>query len=164
MLKIDFEDLSVKISYEILIKIQEFIQDDSIKPESGGILIGHDLQDNNFSITDISTPSVYDKSNRFNFIRSKKNAQLILNKFFKESNGKKIYLGEWHTHPEDFPTPSSVDKKSILERLHNDVLNSEIIFMIIVGRKSFYISFVKTDGIKNEKNINFKDIDYEFHL
>ena len=87
-----------------------------------------------------------------------------MNKFFKESNGKKIYLGEWHTHPEDYPTPSLLDNKSILERMQKDVLNSEIIFMIIVGRKNFYISFVKMDGIKNEKNINFKDIDYEFHL
>lgn len=159
MLKIEFEDLSVKISHEVILRMYQFIQDDKNKPESGGILIGHDLQDNNFSITDISTPSIYDKSNRFNFTRSKKNAQLILNKFFKESNGKKIYLGEWHTHPEDYPTPSTVDKKSILERIHKDVLNSEIIFMIIVGRKSFYISYVKMDGIKKEKNISFKDID-----
>jgi integrative and conjugative element protein (TIGR02256 family) len=164
MLVIELEDLSIKISFEVLKKMFHYVQNDNNKPEAGGILIGHDLEDNNFSITDISIPSVYDKSSRFNFTRSKKNAQQILNKFFKESNGKKIYLGEWHTHPEDYPTPSLLDNKSILERMQKDVLNSEIIFMIIVGRKNFYISFVKMDGIKNEKSINFKDIDHEFHL
>lgn len=164
MLVIELENLSIKISFEVLEKMFHYIQNDTNKPEAGGILIGHDLEDNNFSITDISVPSVYDKSSRFNFTRSKKNAQQILNKFFNESNGKKIYLGEWHTHPEDYPTPSHLDNKSISERMQRDVLNSEIIFMIIVGRKNFYISFVKKDGIKNEKNISFKDIDHEFHL
>ena len=164
MLVIELGGASIKISFEVLEEMFHYIQNDNNKPEAGGILIGHDLEDHNFSITDISIPSVYDKSSRFNFTRSKKNAQKILNKFFKESNGKKIYLGEWHTHPEDYPTPSLLDNKSILERMQRDVLNSEIIFMIIVGRKKFYISFVKIDGIKNEKSINFKDIDYEFHL
>lgn len=158
MLIIELGGLSIKISFEVLEKMFHYIQNDNIKPEAGGILIGHDLEDNNFSITDISIPSVYDKSSRFNFTRSKKNAQLILNKFFKESNGKKIYLGEWHTHPEDYPTPSPIDNKSILERIQRDVLNSEIIFMIIVGRKGLYITYVEMNGIKTEKIINFEEI------
>lgn len=158
MLVIELEGLSIKISFEVLEKMFHYIQDDNNKPEAGGILIGHDLEDNNFSITDISIPSVYDKSSRFNFTRSKKNAQQILNKLFKESNGKKIYLGEWHTHPEDYPTPSPLDSKSIVERMQRDVLNSEIIFMIIIGRKRLYITYVEINGIKTKKNINFEEI------
>ena len=158
MLIIESGGASIKISFEVLEKMFHYIQDDNNKPEAGGILIGHDLEDNNFSITDISIPSVYDKSSRFNFTRSKKNAQQILNKLFKESKGKKIYLGEWHTHPEDYPTPSPLDSKSIVERMQRDVLNSEIIFMIIIGRKGLYITYVEMNGIKTKKNINFEEI------
>ena len=81
----------------------------------------------------------------------------IINKIFKDSKGKKIYLGEWHTHPEDYPTPSGLDKKSILEQIRGNILNSETIFMLIIGRKGLYISYVEKTGIKTEKNIKFEE-------
>lgn len=74
---------------------------------------------------------------------------------FKDSNGKKIYLGEWHTHPEDYPKPSSLDKNSILKQIRGNILNSEIIFMLILGRKNINISCVEKNGIKASKNIDF---------
>ena len=160
MIEFELGDLSIKISEEVFEKMKSFIQDENHKPEAGGILIGHYLEDNNYSITDVSSPSELDKSSRFNFTRSKKNAQKIINKIFKDSKGKKIYLGEWHTHPEDYPTPSSLDKKSILEQIRGNILNSETIFMLIIGRKGLYISYVEKTGIKTEKNINFEEIIY----
>ncbi|HTG65019.1 MAG TPA: Mov34/MPN/PAD-1 family protein [Flavobacterium sp.] len=157
MIELELGDLSIKLSEEVFEKMKLFIQDQSQKPEAGGILIGHYLDNNNYSITDVSLPSKHDKSSRFNFTRSKKNAQKIINEFFKDSKGKKIYLGEWHTHPEDYPAPSGLDKKSILEQIRGNILNSEIIFMLIIGRKGFYISYVEKTGIKIEKNIKFDE-------
>ena len=157
MIEFELGDLSIKISEEVFEKMKSFIQDENHKPEAGGILIGHYLEDNNYSITDVSSPSELDKSSRFNFIRSKKNAQKIINKIFKDSKGKKIYLGEWHTHPEDYPTPSGLDKNSILEQIRGNILNSETIFMLIIGRKGLYISYVEKTGIKTEKNIKFEE-------
>ena len=157
MMEFELGNLSIKISEEVFEKMKSFIQDEKYKPEAGGILIGHYLEDNNYSITDVSSPSKLDKSSRFNFTRSKNNAQKIINKIFKDSKGKKIYLGEWHTHPEDYPTPSGLDKKSILEQIRGNILNSEIIFMLIIGRKGLYISYVEKTGIKTEKNIKFEE-------
>ena len=158
MIVLELGNLSIKISIEVLEKMKIFIQDESHKLEAGGILIGHYLDDNKFSITDVSLPCKFDKSSRFNFTRSKKNAQNIINKIFKESNGKKIYLGEWHTHPEDYPTPSCMDNKSILEQVQGNILNSEIIFMLIVGRNGIYISSVEKKGIKNSINMIFNEL------
>ena len=109
MIEFELGELSIKISEEVFEIMKSFIQDENHKPEAGGILIGHYLEDNNYSITDVSSPSELDKSSRFNFTRSKKNAQKIINKIFKDSKGKKIYLGEWHTHPEHHPSPSATD-------------------------------------------------------
>ncbi len=71
---------------------------------------------------------------------------------------EKIYLGERNSHPEDFPSPYGLDKKSILEQIRGNILNSEIIFMLIIGRKGLYISYVEKTGIKTEKNIKFENI------
>ncbi|MEZ0129613.1 Mov34/MPN/PAD-1 family protein [Flavobacterium sp. LBUM151] len=158
MIEFDLGNLSVKISRDVLGNLKKFIQDDLQKPESGGVLIGFYIEDDTYSITDISFPSSYDKSSRYNFTRSIKNAQNVLNDFFKESNGKKIYLGEWHTHPEDFPTPSSLDEKSILQQMRGNILNSQIIFMIIIGRKGIYISSVNKNGIKTKKKVRFDEL------
>ncbi|MFD0836666.1 Mov34/MPN/PAD-1 family protein [Mariniflexile aquimaris] len=155
MIEFKLGNLSIKISEEVFEKMKSFIQDENHKPEAGGILIGYYLEDNNYSIIDSSLPSRFDKSSRYNFTRSKKNAQKIINKNFKDSKGKKIYLGEWHTHPEDYPTPSCLDKKSILEQIRGNILNSKIIFMLILGRKGIYISYADKNEIKAFKNINF---------
>ncbi|WP_100612825.1 Mov34/MPN/PAD-1 family protein [Confluentibacter lentus] len=155
MIEFKLGNLSIKISEEVFEKMKSFIQDENHKPEAGGILIGYYLEDNNYSIIDSSSPSRFDKSSRYNFTRSKKNSQKIINKNFKDSKGKKIYLGEWHTHPEDYPTPSCLDKKSILEQIRGNILNSKIIFMLILGRKGIYISYADKNEIKAFKNINF---------
>jgi integrative and conjugative element protein (TIGR02256 family) len=46
------------------------------------------------------------------------------------------YLGEWHTHTEDIPTPSSVDLSEW--NLIKSTRPYPIVFMIL-GKKDFYI-------------------------
>ena len=54
----------------------------------------------------------------------------------RNSHGEISYLGEWHTHPEDFPKPSIVDKQE-----WNNIKSKRKypIFFLIIGRKDFYI-------------------------
>ncbi|SMP15208.1 Mov34/MPN/PAD-1 family protein [Flavobacterium hercynium] len=158
MIEFNLGNLFVKISRDVLANLKKYIQDDLHKPESGGVLIGFYIEDNIYSITDVSFPSSYDKSSRYNFTRSIKNAQNVLDDFFKKSNGKKIYLGEWHTHPEDFPMPSSLDEESILQQIRGNILNSKVIFMVIIGRKGIYISSVDKNGIKTKNKVKFHEI------
>jgi len=158
MIIVKLGNIKVKIYKTVLDKMNDYIQDVSSKPESGGILMGYVLKENVFAINDISVPSKFDKASRYNFTRSKKNAQMILNKAFKSSNGKQIYLGEWHTHPEDYPSPSNLDFKSIKKQFHGNILNSPVIFMLIYGRKGFYITHENSDSIRSEQNISFNPL------
>lgn len=102
--------------------------------ESGGILLGR-VRDNysEFIITDISEPCIKDKSGRCYFIRNKENAQMIINKNWKQSSGQINYLGEWHTHPEYNPTPSFIDKRLLSQCLKKNEYPFNGLFMIIVG-------------------------------
>lgn len=42
------------------------------------------------------------------------------------------YLGEWHTHPEEIPTPSVIDRIGWAKKLLADSF-SEAIFFVILG-------------------------------
>ena len=91
-------------------------------------------------------PNKFDKATRTGFIRDKDAAQVIVDFEFINSDNKSIYLGEWHTHPEDIPTPSEQDMKMIKEQFHKNSLNEPVIFLVIVGLKKNYINIY--DGKK----------------
>ena len=61
-----------------------------------------------------------DKRSRFSFIRSKISAQRIVDKKWHDSNGIENYLGEWHSHPENCPTPSHTDRELIQQVIKDD--------------------------------------------
>jgi integrative and conjugative element protein (TIGR02256 family) len=44
-----------------------------------------------------------------------------------------VYLGEWHTHPEADPTPSSIDRADWKLRLARDRIDADFVFFLIVG-------------------------------
>lgn len=108
------------------------------KPESGGILLGK-VYENEIRVKKASIPTVFDSSKRYNFIRHKKSAQLFTNYEFKNSGGTIIYIGEWHTHPETIPTPSSTDIKMISTQFRKNKINETFLLMIIVGLKDVYL-------------------------
>ncbi len=155
MMVIELGEMLLRIDQKVFDKVKTFIQDDEYKPEAGGILLGYYIDDYSFYITDFSTPSENDKSSRFNFLRSFINAQKLIERYFKSSKGKKIYLGEWHTHPEKLPTPSNTDLNSFKEQLKKNVLNSKFIFMIIIGTEVIYAGAYYKDGLINQKLIPF---------
>jgi integrative and conjugative element protein (TIGR02256 family) len=61
------------------------------------------------------------------------------------------YLGDWHTHPQDFPTPSSTDERKLRDIFINS--NHELPFMllVVVGTtttpKGLYIGAVTSANI-----------------
>ena len=155
MMVIELGDMILRIDQKVIDIFNSFIQDDRNKPEAGGILMGYYIDDYSFYVSDLSTPSENDKRSRFNFIRSFINAQKFIERFFKSSKGKKIYLGEWHTHPEKLPTPSSTDLKSFEVQLKNNKLNSKFIFMIIIGTAGIYVATYCKLGLINKRQIPF---------
>lgn len=113
-------------------------QDSPRKPEQGGILLGQ-VVDNRIYIMRVSTPTAMDKMSRSSFVRDRGAAQVIVNHEFENSNGKTIYLGEWHTHPEDTPSPSSVDIEMIKNQRKRTLANVPFLLMMIVGLGDIYV-------------------------
>ncbi|GGF50896.1 Mov34/MPN/PAD-1 family protein [Echinicola rosea] len=125
--------------------LRKYKQVNSKSHESGGILLGQ-VKGNSIYIMRASIPTNWDKSSRNSFNRCKDIAQVIINYEFANSNQKTIYLGEWHTHPEKSPTPSSVDKKMILDQFKDNELNEPFLILVIQGIKGIHISITNEEG------------------
>lgn len=106
--------------------------------ESGGIILGQ-VENGKVYVTKLSIPNQLDKANKTYFERHQLPAQLIINHEFHNSDGKTIYLGEWHTHPELHPTPSHMDIKMLQKQFEMNTINIDCIFLIIQGISHVYI-------------------------
>ncbi|MDV5860594.1 hypothetical protein DT381_02275 [Pseudomonas aeruginosa] len=106
--------------------------------ESGGILIGI-RRGEHFEVTAATMPQISDKRSRFRFERVEKGHSDLLKRHWLESKGEENYLGEWHTHPEDYPSPSNLD---LSEWQRAATHHKCSLIMIIVGRKANYFSLV----------------------
>lgn len=142
--------------YQIILHVQpleimeHFAQYRRRAPESGGIVLGK-LIDGQINVLKLSVPTSLDKSSRTNFERSKVAAQIIIEYEFHNSSGQLAYLGEWHTHPEDYPTPSSTDLNMLKDQYRNNKLSTDFILLIIRGIRGFYIRIVDKNGIYESK-------------
>ena len=145
------EDITLAISSDVIEKLYKYKQVNKSDNEAGGILLGRIKYDySKYELIDISEPCNRDKRSRFSFIRNKNKAQKIINKAFKDSDGVVQYMGEWHTHPEVHPTPSSVDIKLITDcTVQENIPN--IIFLIIVGYEGNLYVGCSQEGSKLRK-------------
>ena len=77
-------------------------------PESGGILLGY-RRGSHLHVTEATAPLASDQASRTRFFRSAAPHQQAALARWRQSDGTIDYLGEWHTHPEHSPSPSTID-------------------------------------------------------
>jgi integrative and conjugative element protein (TIGR02256 family) len=111
--------------------------------ESGGILIGK-RRGEHFEVTIASSPQAQDVQSRCRFTRLPNGHQKIAEERWLATDGEDNYLGEWHTHPENFASPSGIDIREWkkLSRLHNVPL-----VVIIVGLERSYFGLLTGSAI-----------------
>lgn len=98
----------VLVEAEPLALVDRYWQDGADKPESGGILLGY-RRGEHLHVTMATTPQAADRGWRFLFKRSARHHQEIALRQWNASDKTMDYLGEWHTHPQSCPFPSSTD-------------------------------------------------------
>jgi integrative and conjugative element protein (TIGR02256 family) len=110
-------------------------QTDRSTPEAGGMLLGRLIAGADDAIVDrVTLPSPDDHASRFHFFRARRPANLVIRKHWEQSSATCNYLGEWHTHPEDRPTPSCVDLRNWRRILTKSTFEQDFLLFIIVGR------------------------------
>lgn len=107
------------------------------KNEDCGILFGSQVSDRKIRINSISesccdNTSALKCSCHLDVAKANK----LIEEEFSKSNQTRFYIGEWHTHPEDNPSPSYQDLNSLKESYYkNKLVISNLILMAIIGRK-----------------------------
>ena len=140
----NIDEYLFEIKETVLEELQTHIQTDGV--ELAGVLTGSIINDKHYRICKISPVcSQYTTSSRTSCQRNAQIANEFILSDFEESNHKRIYIGEWHTHPEDTPTPSGIDINSIATLAQQGHDNLVGLFLIIIGRKSIYYGI--HDGI-----------------
>ena len=86
--------------------------------ESGGILLGS-YRGNHIEVIDATLPGKKDIRRKNEFIRIDKHHQIYAEKLWRKSEGKITYIGEWHTHPTNTPSPSPIDIAEWNKKLPN---------------------------------------------
>ncbi len=144
-------DYRVVLSESALAVFKNYVQDELHKNEAGGILLGS-VEGKTIYVVKASVPNKFDKATRTSFIRDKNAAQIIVDYEFENSAGKMFYVGEWHTHPEDYPTPSGQDRHMTIEQFNKSRLSQPFSLMIIQGIKDIYIALYDSKTILEPKN------------
>lgn len=147
MLIFSNELFSVEFRDDILQIFYSFRQDTHEKYEAGGILMGKRLLNGNIIITDVTSPQKEDTRKRTFFKKKTEIHQSISDILWKKSSGKTIYLGEWHTHPENNPIPSCVDIRGWRLSVNKQANDKTYIFVILGIKELAVWSYSKKDGL-----------------
>lgn len=124
-------NLVLIINDDVFQKLNIYRQYYRLSMESGGLLIGRTNIEGTTRIYEITEPMENDIRGRIIFRRKDKRHL----KYLSRANERCLcFKGNWHTHPQDTPTPSWLDKKSWKNAIINSKPGeSEYIFFIIVG-------------------------------
>lgn len=119
---------------------EEYAQRDPALPESGGILLGY-VRGPHLDVIEATRPTASDQRFLSFFNRSPDGHRVIAERRWLESEGFVRYLGEWHTHPQDYPAPSYIDKKG-WQKIAQKRADKRPLLAIIVGRKDLHVELI----------------------
>lgn len=131
----DHQNGFILVRHKIIRTIKLLARKGGIKTETGGILLGC-YRPPHIDVTSLTTIQKQDQASKFGFFRKDRSHNRIALYKWKRSRGYVNYIGEWHTHPERHPKPSSIDIAEWRKLLRKE--KRDMIF-IIGGFKSEWI-------------------------
>lgn len=134
----------IHLAEPVLAVFKRHIQEQPSDCEAGGLLLGT-VHGSNIAVVEATIPTFWDKRFRFLFERAPFGHSSIAKARWKASGGTVRYIGEWHTHPQDFPLPSRIDRTE-WNALSCTRLDGRPMLAVIVGRQDLYVELVPHSG------------------
>jgi len=145
---------NILIEPSVVELVRGYCQHQSNMPESGGILLGY-RRGTHLHVVSATTPQRDDQRKRFHFSRCDQYHQNVAISQWNMSGNTMDYIGEWHTHPEPKPTPSSLDmsewKKICCAR------KSSMVFLIVGWTGVFWLGVGRGQHIAQVSEVSIED-------
>lgn len=104
----DRKNSRVLVEDSVLRDVSAYRQVERAATEAGGILLGY-RRDAHLHVVMATAPGPSDTRSKFRFCRDdESHARIALSEWTK-SGETMDYIGEWHTHPQSQPQPSTLD-------------------------------------------------------
>jgi integrative and conjugative element protein (TIGR02256 family) len=136
VIAIDERGTIVLIERNVMAALASFTRPPHEKKEAGGILIGS-YRGPHIDVIACTLPMPSDRRCAFTFDRKDKGHDVAAKTYWKESGGRLTFVGEWHTHPEDYPTPSPIDRRTWAKVVQSAPTDPKV--FLIAGRRSIWI-------------------------
>lgn len=136
----------VTLTDQVTEQIQSFTKPPEADLEAGGILLGS-YRGPHVEILQCTTPMRKDARTRFGFVRRDAGHQRAADAAWRTSGRTVIFVGEWHTHPEDYPRPSNVDRTTWAEQMRKR--QRDTLIFLIAGRATFYCDLGQNNRLVN---------------
>lgn len=124
----------LRIEPQALATIERFRQTSSSAPEAGGMLLAT-IERDLVRVVRATEPTATDRRSRFAFFPKLSHQQRVIDKQFRAGLH---FIGEWHTHPEPHPTPSSVDLRSMADCFRDSRHQLAGLVMLILGTEASF--------------------------
>lgn len=123
---------TLELSPQVINLLKSQIQQPNT-PEKGGLLLGRTTLNKNTKLMEITTPFPKDIATLYHFSRKDKKHL----EYLEDAKERLIYFkGNWHTHPENYPTPSIKDLISWnIASKTSTISRTKFLIFIIIGRK-----------------------------
>jgi integrative and conjugative element protein (TIGR02256 family) len=125
----------VILADEVVAEIKRFTAPPESDLEAGGILLGC-YRGPHVEILDCTAPMRQDRRTRYGFVRRDPGHQRAALAAWNASGRTVNFVGEWHTHPEDVPSPSRVDRNTWDDLMGQRKAEAKV--FVIAGRSAFY--------------------------
>lgn len=138
--------LEFRISDQALDVFDRFRQRHFWQREAGGQLFAR-VRKNTWHIEVATPPARLSIRTRYGFTPNRKAEQVEIERLYQDGLE---YVGDWHTHPQDVPSPSKNDLASIGNVVRESTHHFPGFLMCIVGRQKFpeglWVSFHAVSG------------------
>lgn len=135
----------LSLAEPVLAVFERHIQARPSDCEAGGLLLGT-VHGSNIAVAEATWPTTWDKRFRHLFERMPFGHGRIAQARWKASGGTVRYVGEWHTHPQDYPRPSGLDRTE-WNKLTRKRADGRPMLAVIVGREGLYVELAPRAGI-----------------
>lgn len=120
----------IRITDSVLNHVARYQQHSPTSTEAGGQLFGT-VTSVEVRVVAAAGPYRRDERGRTHHRSDERAAQKVIR---DQANSGLLFLGEWHTHPEDFPKPSGSDERALASMVDKSTLNTDAPILLIVGK------------------------------